>query len=94
MTAANKYAKAIVAAVVAGGSTFYSALDVHVSVGHALVLALIAVIAVGAVGWGVPNNIDEEVETRAKKLLAEWTAANPTAASTDAPTQVFAAVKA
>jgi hypothetical protein len=56
----NKYAKAIVAAVLSGGTAFESASG---STGHRLVLGLIAAVVTGVVTWGVPNQVVTELKT-------------------------------
>lgn len=54
----NRYTKAIVAGVLAGGTTFESASG---ATGHRLVLALVAAVVVGVTTWGVPNEVTTEL---------------------------------
>lgn len=51
----NRYAKAIAAAAVAGTTAFTSAQNAGANLNHAL-------IAVGAVTWGVPNAFTDDVK--------------------------------
>lgn len=51
----NKYAKAIVAGVLAGAAAFQAAQAGGASVGQSLVTAAVSAVVVGLTTWGVPN---------------------------------------
>lgn len=59
----NKYAKALVAGVLAGGAAYESAVSSGASAGGALIGALVAAVVTGLTVWGVPNETVAKVET-------------------------------
>jgi hypothetical protein len=79
----NKYAKAIVAAVLAGASAFATAPG---SDGHRLILAVVAAVVTGLVTWGVPNTVTTELKAIAGTI--EHTATGATQVFPQVPEQV------